>query len=297
MLITCTVVGGAVIAALLLALRNAPRSTEQSAPDIKIAFAPERSATRSVWVAGVLSVAGLFGLVVISVLTDRALASLPQKDSLNIQVTAHQWWWDVRYDDPDPSKLFNTANEIHIPVGRTINVTLRSDDVIHSFWVPNLHGKKDLIPGRTGTIQFRADSPGVYRGQCAEFCGYQHAYMAFLVIAEPSDQYEQWAQTQRASAVTPSEALPARGEQVFMSSTCVMCHAIQGTSAQARRAPDLTHLGSRTTLAAGTLTNTQAHLTAWISDPQRFKPGVNMPSADLTDDDLQALSAYLSSLR
>jgi cytochrome c oxidase subunit 2 len=174
---------------------------------------------------------------------------------------------------------------------------LQSPDVIHSFWVPNLAPKKDVIPGHTLTLALRADKPGVYRGQCAEFCGYQHAKMAFLVIAEEPAQYEQWANAQRASAKEPADAVQKRGQQVFMESPCVMCHTIQGTAANAKNGPDLTHLASRTTIASGTLPNTRGHLAGWISNPQQVKPGTNMPAVTLPADDLQALLTYLESLQ
>jgi cytochrome c oxidase subunit II len=243
------------------------------------------------------SIVGLFVLVVAIALTDRALANLPMDDPLTIEMTGHQWWWEIRYEDPDPSRTFTTANEVHIPVGRPVLVKLQSGDVIHSLWVPRLAGKRDLIPGRVSRMQLRADEPGVYRGQCAEFCGYQHAWMAFLVVAEPRDAYERWADAQRGSAIAPAAEQEKRGQQVFMQGTCVMCHAIQGTDANARLGPDLTHVASRQTLAAGALPNQPAHLARWIVEPQAVKPGVNMPPNRLPPADLDALVAYLSSLR
>jgi cytochrome c oxidase subunit II len=230
------------------------------------------------------------------VVTDRALAQLPLKDGLSIEVTAQQWWWKVRYQANEPALEFETANELHVPVGRPVVIKLESKDVIHSFWAPNLHGKKDLIPGRITTIRFRADKPGVYRGQCAEFCGYQHAKMAFVVVAEERDAYERWVAEQRRTAREPSDALLKRGQQVFLTSACVMCHAIKGTIADGRTGPDLTHLASRRTLAAGTLPNTRGNLAGWILDPQGIKPGANMPPTAIAPDDLQALLHYLESL-
>jgi cytochrome c oxidase subunit 2 len=213
-----------------------------------------------------------------------------------INVTAYQWWWQATYEDHEPARIFHTANELHVPVGRPVLVRLRSNDVIHSFWVPNLHGKRDLIPGRELFITFRADKPGVYRGQCAEFCGHQHARMAFLVVAEEPESYERWAEAQRQSAREPRSETEKRGQEVFMSSPCMMCHTIQGTPAQGRVAPDLTHIASRRTLAAGTLPNTRGNLASWIVDPHASKPGVNMPAIALRPDDLHALLAYLGSL-
>ena len=292
----CGVVGGLVFAAFVVALIRAKRGDLQ-APPIDVAEAVERRGARIVIAAIVVAVAGLFALVTASVLTDRALANLPGADSLTIELTGHQWWWEARYEDDDPSRTFGTANELHVPVGRPVLVKLQSGDVIHSFWVPRLHGKADLIPGRINTIRFRADEAGIYRGQCAEFCGYQHAFMALLVVAEAPDAYERWAERQRGSAVAPSTETQKRGQQVFLSGTCVMCHAIQGTDANARLGPDLTHVGGRQTIAAGTLPNDPAQLARWIVDPHAVKPGVNMPANRLASGDLDALVAYLASLR
>jgi cytochrome c oxidase subunit 2 len=273
-----------------------PRRREPTAPDIVDGPARARRLTRNVGVATGLSVVGLLGLVAASVATDRALAGLPHEDALHIEITGHQWWWEVRYDDADPSKVFDTANEIHIPVGRPVILTLRADDVIHSFWVPNLHGKKDLIPGRVATTTLRADRPGLYRGQCAEFCGYQHAWMGMLVVAESPADYARWEGAQRAPAAEPADALAAEGRRVFESGTCAMCHAVQGTLANAHRAPDLTHVASRSTLAAVALDNTPANRAAWIQDPQRFKPGSNMPPVTLPPEQMGALLAWLGTL-
>jgi cytochrome c oxidase subunit 2 len=236
-------------------------------------------------------------LLTASVGTDRALAHFALKDALHIEVTAHQWWWSARYDDKEAGNMFSVANELHVPVGRPVIMTLHSDDVIHSLWLPNLTGKKDLIPGRTATLTLQADQPGTYRGQCAEFCGAQHAWMALLVTADAPDAYEAWASKQREPAATPADPLATRGQQVFLGATCVMCHAIGGTEAGAQHAPDLTHLASRQTIAAGALPNDPAHLAAWISNPSAHKPGVNMPGHVFAPDDLNALVAYLGSLR
>jgi cytochrome c oxidase subunit 2 len=176
-------------------------------------------------------------------------------------------------------------------------IKLKADDVIHTFWVPNLAGKKDLIPGRDAAISLRADQPGTYRGQCAEFCGLQHANMAFLVIADPPEQYEAWAAAQRKGAFDPSETGERLGREVFRARGCAACHAIRGTGANSERAPDLTHLASRQTLAAGTVPNTLGHLAGWILDPHGIKPGVGMPANPMTPDELHALLAYLGTLR
>jgi cytochrome c oxidase subunit 2 len=297
MLAACGTVFVAVFAAFIIALRRAPRADEHTTPQTSRTAGAERGAARAVTVGAVLSIVGLLGLLVASVATDRALASLPLKDGLVIEVSGQQWWWQATYDPGDPQRTFDTANELHIPVGRPVVLKLQSPDVIHSFWVPNLAPKKDLIPGRTLTLNLRADKAGTYRGQCAEFCGFQHAKMAFLVIAEEPAKYEQWAAAQRAGAQEPAEDAHKRGREVFLGSPCVMCHAIRGTPANAKTGPDLTHLASRLTLAAGTLPNTRGHLAGWIANPQQSKPGTNMPAVTLPADDLHALVTYLESLK
>jgi cytochrome c oxidase subunit 2 len=293
---TCSVFGVLIVAAVAAALWRGTRSTEATPADVAPDGTTEKSSSLVVIIALACSVVALLGLTVTSVATDRALAGLSEADAVALKITAHDWWWEIRYEDAQASRVFTTANELHVPVGRTIVATLESSDVIHSLWVPNLHGKRDLIPGQTATIKFRADKPGAYRGQCAEFCGYQHAKMALLVVAEPAPAFESWAQAQRASAVAPSDALKARGARVFMTSTCAMCHAIQGTAANGKLGPDLTHLAGRRFIAAGTLPNERNSLAAWIADPQRYKPGVNMPAHAFEAPDLQALLAYLESL-
>jgi cytochrome c oxidase subunit 2 len=246
--------------------------------------------------ATLLSSVLLVGLLEVSVLTDRALARLPTADALAIRVTAHQWWWEMVYEEPRADRVFSTANELVIPVGRPVVVTLEADDVIHSFWVPNLHGKKDLIPGRTTTIAFRADRAGRFVGRCAEFCGLQHAFMAYDVVALPPERYAAWAQHERAAAAEPQGADALRGRELFLTGSCMLCHAVQGTSAQGRRGPDLTHFASRSHIGAGSIANTPQALARWIEDPQKLKPGANMPSHFLPPADLAALVAYLETL-
>jgi cytochrome c oxidase subunit II len=203
----------------------------------------------------------------------------------------------VEYRDVVAQRGATTANEIHVPVGRMVVLELRSTDVIHSFWPISLGAKRDQIPGKENSLWLRADRPGVYRGQCAEFCGHQHAKMAFLVVAERPDSFERWLATQRDTAATPADSLTRRGQEVFLGSSCVMCHAIAGTPAGSRIGPDLTHLAGRRTIAAGTLPNTRGNLAGWIVDPQTIKPGAKMPPNLLPPADLQALLAYLETLR
>jgi cytochrome c oxidase subunit 2 len=240
----------------------------------------------------------LFVLLFVSVRTGKATADLGKKgDPLTIEVTGNQWWWQFRYLSKDPYRTLTTANEIHIPVGRPIFIQGLSNDVIHSFWVPNLHGKRDLIPSRVTTEYLQADHPGVYRGECAEFCGLQHAHMAFYVIAEPEDKFEAWMQAQLQPASTPADAILAQGQQNFLNYECVYCHQIRGTTAAGQNGPDLTHFGSRRTLAAGTLPNTLGNLGGWIVNPQSVKPGNHMATIAIAPDDLQPLIQYLESLK
>lgn len=280
-----------VVAALLTAVFRRRRADEQAEDPAR-----ERRMTMAVAVAVGATVATLVVVLFLSFGSGRELTGTAPAEALQVRVTGRQWFWDVEYRDSVPSRWATTANEIHVPVGRPVVFQLRSPDVIHSFWVPSLGVKRDMIPGQETSIWFQADTPGVYRGQCAEFCGYQHAKMAFLVVAEPPDRFAAWLARQRDTARTPADSLARRGEEVFLASSCVMCHAIGGTPAGSRVGPNLTHLASRRTIAAGTLPNTRGHLAGWIVDPQQIKPGVRMPPNALSPQDLQALLAYLESL-
>ena len=242
------------------------------------------------------TVAILFALLFFSTMTGRALAVDRARPALRIEITGHQWWWDVEYDDPVPVRQFKSANEIYIPVGKPVELSLQSRDVIHSFWIPSLHGKRDLIPGHTSSFIVRADQPGTWEGQCAEFCGLQHAKMRLLLTALPESEFNAWADSQRRPARPPRTAEETRGQAVFMASTCAVCHTIKGTPAGGTVAPDLTHIASRRMLAANSLPNVKEHMAAWITDSQQIKPGNRMPSHSLSAGDLQALVAYLGSL-
>jgi cytochrome c oxidase subunit 2 len=244
-----------------------------------------------------VTVLTLFVLLVASVWTGRAVASLGAQSAVTIELTGHQWWWEAEYEDSLPSQRFTTANELHIPTGRPVVLKVTSHDVIHSFWVPNLHGKRDLIPGYTTAIWLQADTPGVYRGQCAEFCGVEHARMAIYVTAESNADFEKWKANQRREAAQPSNDDERRGRDVFLRSTCTQCHTIRGTIAGATTGPDLTHLASRGTIAAGTLRNTRGHLAGWIADAQSVKPGNKMPPNSIPAGDMQVLLTYLESLK
>ncbi|HEX6925426.1 MAG TPA: cytochrome c oxidase subunit II [Longimicrobiaceae bacterium] len=250
------------------------------------------------WVAGAIVVTTvlLLGLLVANLAVGRATAEFAQPGALTIRVTGHQWWWEIEYADPEPSRRVVTANEIHIPVGRQVRVEVSSRDVIHSFWVPNLHGKLDLTPGYRASTVLRADRPGVYHGRCAEFCGLQHARMDFRVIAESPGRFAAWYEGQLRPGRAPATTLEQQGQQVFLSRGCVLCHTVRGSAAGSRVGPDLTHLASRGTIAAGTLPNTRGHLAGWVLDPQSIKPGVLMPPNQLAANELRALLAYLQSL-
>jgi cytochrome c oxidase subunit 2 len=254
---------------------------------------------RAAWVIAALSGATLVTVLILTGLSFAGQRHLfgPREEAVTIRVTGHQWWWDVRYEEDDPSRTFTTANEIHLPVGKPINIKLNSSDVIHSFWVPNLMGKLDLIPGRENQLRLTADRAGIYRGQCAEYCGLQHAHMGLMVVVEPQDAFERWRSGQIAPAAPPDDDERKRGQAAFLSQPCVMCHSVRGTTAGGRVAPDLTHIGGRLTLAAGTLSVSRGNLAAWIVDPHGIKPGVNMPMIKLAPDDLNAISAYLEGLK
>jgi cytochrome c oxidase subunit 2 len=240
----------------------------------------------------------LFVLLFSDMLTGRALYALSSDpNALIVKITGHQWWWEVQYEDREPGNVVTTANEVHIPTGRTVKFDLRSLDVIHSFWVPNLHGKKDLIPGHPTSTWMKADREGTYRGQCAEFCGYQHAHMRLDFVVESPDKFQAWIAAQRQEAPPPTTAAQQHGQQLFVEKQCMTCHTIQGTNARATAGPDLTHFGSRTLLAAGTFPNTPENLSAWIRNPQDYKPGVKMPANPFNPDDLNALVEYLESLK
>jgi len=213
--------------------------------------------------------------------------------SLNIDVTGHQFWWEFGY--PDAGVL--TANEMHLPVGQTVNLVLRSDDVIHSFWVPALGGKRDAFPGHTNFIWLKPDSVGEFPGQCYQLCGYSHANMRERAIVESPSDFQAWLTSQQAPAVTPTDPTAAEGGQLFQSRGCSACHTITGTPAQGKVGPNLTHVGSRAVIAGSVLENTPDQLRAWLRDPPGVKPGSVMPNLGLNDHELDVLVAYLQSLK
>lgn len=215
-----------------------------------------------------------------------------------IEVTGEFWWWRVRYLDDKGETMVETANEIRIPAQRPVEILLKTRDVIHSFWVPNLAGKIDLMPGHVNRLRLRADAPGSFRGQCAEYCGAQHAKMAFHVVAQTQDEYDAWLAAQMQSAREPADPLLLQGRRLFLDNRCGQCHALRGTPAAGTLGPDLTHIGSRVSLAAGILPNSSSAIAGWISAGQSIKPGNRMPSFNqFSGEELRALAAYLESLQ
>lgn len=254
----------------------------------------------------------LFAVANIYVIKSSA-APNPRTTAMTIHVIGHQWWWEVRYpprlDDSGaaPSGEVGgragampeavTANEIHIPVGARVNVVATSADVIHSFWVPQLARKIDMVPGRQNRVLLYASRAGVYRGQCSQFCGFQHANMSMYVVAQPVAAYRAWLANMAAPARVPATAAARAGEQAFMGDQCESCHMISGTAAQGTVGPDLTHLATRTTLAAAEIPNDPSHLAAWIGNPQAIKPGDRMPDLGLSRSAIAAIVIYLDSLK
>ncbi len=278
-----------VMVLLMLGILRARRSEPHAGELVRVT--DDRRVISIVLLAGALFPAVvLFGVMFWSISITNA--SEAADSPLVIEVTGHQWWWQLHYVHEN----IVSANEIHIPVGQPVTLKLMSADVNHSFWVPELSPKLDLIPGQTNTLTIEADQAGTYRGQCAEYCGIQHAHMAFLVIADPPDTYARWVAQEQQPAPVPSDEQVQTGQRVFLSSACVYCHTIRGTSAVGTLGPDLTHLASRQTIAAGMLPNTPGNLAGWIVNSQAIKPGNLMPPMELDAGQVQALLAYLQSL-
>jgi cytochrome c oxidase subunit 2 len=246
---------------------------------------------------GALVGTGLFALAIASFFADRSMASAAAHERLSIRLTANQWWWDAQYNAADNSKMLRTANELHLPVGVPVRIILNSNDVIHSFWVPSLAGKQDLIPGRQNDISITPRRIGIFRGQCAEYCGAQHAHMALVVQVESYADFLKWWEHQLQTAPPPATPLALAGYNYVTSRACSSCHAIAGTPAGGTVGPDLTHLASRRSLAAGTMPMSPGNLYGWVADPQSLKPGNHMPSVGLEPDQLHAVVAYLETLK
>ena len=306
---TSSVVYVVVVAALLFAAFH--RSRPAAVPLVDLAPARERRLAFLVAAATAASVLVLVvffaaDLGVLRAITPgrmhehstvtRAAQEAPA-GALRLKVTGYQWWWRIEYLDPTPSRRVVTANELVVPVGRPVAIELASGDVIHSFWVPNLNGKRDLVPGRTTRLTIEASEPGVYRGQCAEFCGHQHAKMALQVIALPPGEFDRWYEESLQPAAMPTDSLRLSGMNVFLGKPCAMCHNINGLPASGQVGPDLTRLASRRTLAAGALPNTKGHLAGWLLNPQAIKPGTRMPPTGLSPGELESLLAFLEGLR
>lgn len=292
-----TAVGAAIWLAVVLALGLALARRRGPRPD-PMAQDPraERTYGQVVVLCVALTLIVILSLTGLSFATQKTIFADPDA-GLTLKLTGHQWWWEATYDDPLPARSFTTANEIHLPLGVPVRLRLASEDVIHSFWVPELAGKMDLIPGRENELRFTPERAGRYRGQCAEFCGGQHAHMRLLVVVEPQAAFEAWREAQTAPAAPAGDSERQRGEAVFLSNACVMCHTVRGTPAGGRFGPDLTHLASRQDLAAGTLPQTRGSIAAWIVDPQAVKPGANMPVVPLRPEDVDPLAAWLAGLR
>jgi cytochrome c oxidase subunit II len=222
----------------------------------------------------------------------------PDTNALTINIVGRRWWWQVSYK----TQGFDTANEIHIPVGVPVNLILESGDVIHSLWIPQLNGKMDAIPGKVNNLTIQADDPGVYRGECAEYCGLQHAHMGFMVVAQSQTDFDAWITKQQQPVSDPADDAAMRGQQVFLKGGCVYCHTVRGLDDKSIDAsgvdlgPDLTHLFSRLTIAGASLTNNLGNLSGWVADAQHVKPGSLMPPVYLPSQDLQDLLAYLQTL-
>jgi cytochrome c oxidase subunit 2 len=260
---------------------------------------PRRAAT-GLWVIGggiVLPVVTLSALLVHGGGLALALHGPAPAGALTIEIEGRQWWWHVRYPGGDGRPEAVTANEVHVPVGRAVELRLTTADVIHSFWVPSLAGKVDMVPGRRNRLTLRADRAGTYRGQCAEFCGVQHAGMALLLVALPASEFAAWRARQAEPAPPPATPELAAGHEAFLAQGCAGCHAIRGTAAQGRLGPDLTHVGGRRTLAGAGIVNHRDAMLAWLAAGDRLKPGNRMPSyAQVDHDVLAAIAAYLTSL-
>jgi cytochrome c oxidase subunit 2 len=260
-----------------------------------------RAASSRRWIAGAgvaFPVAVLSVLLVWSTWRSAELSPQTSRGAFAIGVTAKMWWWEVRYRDPASGREFAGANEIRIPVGKPVYLGLTSTDVIHSLWIPSLNGKMDTVPGRINGLTLQADKPGIYRGQCAEYCGEQHARMALHVVALPQEQFDRWLAREAQPAAAPTGPLLERGRAAFLEQRCQSCHTIRGVAEGARLGPDLTHVGGRMHIGAGTLRNHRGTLAGWIADPQAIKPGARMPgSNDIDGPTLNALAAYLEHLK
>jgi len=249
-----------------------------------------------IYIGVALTVIVLIGSMIWTVQVLAEINSPATKPAFTIEITGHQWWWEARYLSPQPDQDFTTANELHIPVGQPVLIKVMSADVIHSFWIPALTGKTDTIPGRVNLGWMQANRAGIYRGQCTEYCGEEHAKMALFAIAQPPAAFEAWREGQVAPAPAATDPEAVMGAALF-NDHCGACHTVRGSNAGGLVGPDLTHIASRQTIASGILPNTPAALGGWISDPQTIKPGAKMPATNLSGPQLNAVVAYLGSLK
>jgi cytochrome c oxidase subunit II len=249
-----------------------------------------------IYIGSALSLVVLFAIAIWDYVVLANVAVVPPNAApFTIEVVGHQWWWELRYKTDDPTRTFDTANEVHIPVGKPVRLLLNAADVIHSFWVPVLTGKMDTIPGQNNQTWIEAQTAGVYRGQCTEYCGLEHAKMGLLAIAEPQQQFDDWWNNQLEGAKTPESQTAQQAESDFVGH-CGICHTVRGTRAGGRVGPDLSHLMTRLTIASGTLPNTPGYLSGWIAEPQHLKPGNYMPDLDLSGPQLTSIRSFLQTL-
>lgn len=288
------IIGGLILAAVALMIFLGLYKARNSIKPLPLTFTQSRNL---VLISGVVIPFLILTVFVLSsAAVNRELVAPMPDDAMTVKVTGHQWWWEIDYIDKDGHILVKTANEIRIPVDTPVKFVLEASDVIHSFWIPQLNGKTDMIPGKTNITWVKASEIGRFRGQCTEFCGKQHAKMAFYVDAMAENDFSTWLEKQAKSSREPITEAEQHGREVFLKSSCIMCHTIRGTTAMASVAPDLTHLGSRSSLAAGSVENNPSTLASWILNPQHIKPGSHMPASIIAGEDLGDLIQYLQSL-
>jgi cytochrome c oxidase subunit 2 len=297
----CAVVFGLVMLSVLGVIARARRQRAllpNAAPAVRHSKDPADSGSFIiVTVCTVATALILFALLIVDFRTGHAMTPITSGDVLTVKITGKQWWWQIEYEDAVASNMVITGNELHLPVGRPVKLLLESTDVIHSFWIPNLQGKKDLVPGHPTALWLHPTEIGRYHGQCAEFCGLQHAHMQLLAVVESPEDFAKWQDAQRKPAPEPQTDAQKRGRDVFLTTSCVMCHTIQGTPANSHVGPPLTHIASQEYLAANSFPNRRGYLAGWIVDPQSMKPGAHMPQNLLSPDDLNALLDYLETLK
>ncbi len=294
--LTVSIVVCVVIAILLWAAVRRARVSGGAAQMRTVPLQGDASGMRWIGVGLLISTVPLAITLVWTMVTLAAVAEPTGKPALVLDVTGHQWWWEVQYDAAEPDQLFTTANEIHIPINTRVLVRLHGADVIHSFWVPKLTGKTDTIPGQTNVSWMQARRPGRYLGQCTEYCGWQHAHMALEVVAESQPDFERWRARQLQPAQAPQSPAQQRG-LALVEFRCGLCHQVRGTMAGSHVGPDLTHLESRRMIAAGMLPNSPGTLSGWIEDAQGIKPGNQMPNQTLSAEQVGDVVAYLETLR